>query len=141
MHRTVTMDVPCFLIGVLLLSVNIFSSISVHRSCFVSRWWLFWNGVSYSFSYNCWISDKECNAYGSVWVLTVVHDAERLDVYVCVYYALAVDWTRSRQVPNVRAVTAQLDSASAISLYTNVMTTTLLGSLRRVNPSPSTNSI
>jgi hypothetical protein len=26
----------------------IFISINVHRSCFVSRRWLFWNGVSYS---------------------------------------------------------------------------------------------
>jgi hypothetical protein len=27
--------------------------------------------VLYSFSYNCWISDKEYNAHEHVWVLTV----------------------------------------------------------------------
>ena len=27
--------------------------------------------VSYSFSYNWWISDKECNVYEHVWVLPV----------------------------------------------------------------------
>jgi len=98
MYRMVTVDVPCFLIAVLLLSVNVFFiSINEHHSYFVSRWWLLWSGVSYTFGYNCWISDKECNAYGSVWVLTVVHDAERLGVHVCAYCAVAGEWRRARQ--------------------------------------------
>jgi len=44
-YQMVTMDVPCFLIGVYYYCWwMFFISINVHYSCFVSRWWLFWNG-------------------------------------------------------------------------------------------------
>jgi len=42
-YRMVTMDVPCFLIGVYYCRWMFFIGINVHYSCFVSRWCLFQN--------------------------------------------------------------------------------------------------
>jgi hypothetical protein len=87
----VTIDVSCFLIGVLLLSVNVFLSALMYTTVTL------YHGDDYSEMVFRILLVIIAELVIRNVMRMEVYDAERLGVYVCAYCAVAVELRSSRQ--------------------------------------------